>query len=217
MTPLFRLTDVTLAGAQRPRLSYVSAEIVSGVTVVLGPSGSGKTSLLNLLVGMEQPDSGRIETSIPANDRLPLFWSPADGGLWPGVSIVDHLRLVMPGSAQPAAIQDWLDRFDLTSAAAETVEQLSAGERSRLSLARALAADAAVLVLDEPLAHVDRERLPKYWGVIRETCAARGASLVYAAHQVADGAHADHAVTMEAGRLIDDCPAGGGRRESAHG
>ena len=217
MTPLFRLTDVTLAGAQRPRLSHISAEIVAGVTVVLGASGSGKTSLLNLLVGMERPDSGRIETSIPANDRLPLFWSPADGGLWPGVSIVDHLRLVMPGSAQPAAIQDWLDRFDLTSAAAETVEQLSAGERSRLSIARALAADATVLVLDEPLAHVDRERLPKYWGVIRETVSARGTSLIYSSHQIADGAHADHVVTMQAGQLTVDCPADVGRRESAHG
>jgi ABC-type multidrug transport system ATPase subunit len=155
--------------------------------------------------------------SAPAANRLPLFWSPADGGLWPGVSIIDHLRLVIPGQGADAKAEEWLERFDLHNVAARDVEELSAGERSRLSVARALSADAEVLVLDEPLVHVDRERLERYWSVMTESCASRGTSLIFSSHQVIDARHADRVIVMEMGRVVQNCPVEEALRESGHG
>lgn len=199
--PLFRLDRVCLPGPRRARLSDVSVDILPGRTAVIGPSGAGKTSLLNLLVAFERPASGRIETSSRPTTRLPLFWSPADGGLWPGVSPADHIRLVMPGPRDASAVDHWLQRFDLDNAAARRVEELSAGERSRLSMARALAADAEVLVLDEPLVHVDPGRLARFWSVVRETCDSRGTSLIFSSHHADVYAkHAQRMVRMEDGR-----------------
>ena len=178
VSPLFRLDRVSLSGPRRPRFAEVTLEIPRGRTAIVGPSGSGKTSLLNLLAGFEKPESGRVEMSAPAANRLPLFWSPADGGLWPGVSIYrSHPTRDARAWSTTRRPTNGLRRFDLHNVAARDVEELSAGERSRLSVARALAADAEVLVLDEPLVHVDRERLERYWSVITETCASRGTSL----------------------------------------
>jgi len=217
VTPLFRLDRVSLSGPRRPRLTEVTLEIAPGRTAIVGPSGSGKTSLLNLLAGFESPDSGRVEKGPSSAGRLPLFWSPADGGLWPGISILDHLRLVMPQSGSDSAAWQWLERFDLHDAAGSHVEELSAGERSRLSVARALATDAEVLVLDEPLVHVDRARLDRYWSIIAETCEARGMSLVFSTHQVLDARHADRLIVVERGRVVRNCSVDESLRESDHG
>jgi ABC-type multidrug transport system ATPase subunit len=217
LSALFRLDRVSLSGPRRPRLAEITLEIRSGRTAIVGPSGAGKTSLLNLLAGFEKPESGRIDVHPGSAGRLPLFWSPADGGLWPGVSIVDHIRLVMPGQHAGSTAHEWLDRFDLHDAAARHVEELSAGERSRLSVARALAADAEVLVLDEPLVHVDRDRLDRYWSVISENCSARGTSLVFSSHQAIDARHADRVIGMEMGRVVQNCSVDEALRESGHG
>jgi iron(III) transport system ATP-binding protein len=217
VTALFQLDRVSLSGPRRPRLAEVTLEIRHGRTAIVGPSGAGKTSLLNLLAGFETPEAGRVERRPSAVGRLPLFWSPADGGLWPGVSIIDHVRLVTPARSNGSTPREWLERFDLHDAAASHVEELSAGERSRLGVARALAADAEVLVLDEPLVHVDRERLDRYWSVMTETCRARGTSLVFSSHQVIDGRHADRIITMEMGRVVQNCSVDEALRESGHG
>jgi ABC-type sulfate/molybdate transport systems ATPase subunit len=79
---------------------------------------------------------------------------------------------------------------------------MSRGERSRLAVARALASEAAVLVMDEPLAHVDPARLGRYWDVLRTHCASRGVSLVFATHAPDVAlAEADHVVCLHDGRV----------------
>lgn len=200
MTPLlWTLTDVSLPGPRRARVERVSLVIRAGRTAILGESGAGKTSLLNLLVGFETPQQGSVTFHSPATPRLPIFWSPADGGLWPHLSQRDHLRFVAP---RPNGGDELLDRFDLRTAASESVDELSAGERSRLTIARALAADAEVLVLDEPLVHVDPARLDRYWGVVREWCDERSTSLVFSCHQPEIVlAHAEQVVVMHDGRV----------------
>ncbi|MBX3444611.1 MAG: ATP-binding cassette domain-containing protein [Planctomyces sp.] len=199
--PLWTLDGVTLEGAPRSRLSCVSAAIPAGRTAVLGQSGAGKTSLLNVLVGYERPHAGRIERGLSESSRLAVFWSPGDGGLWPHVSVLDHLRLVAPRSSAGQA-ESLLARFDLAALADRRADDLSAGERSRLSVARALATEADVLVLDEPLAHVDGARLDRYWDVVRGDCDSRGTSLVFSSHQPEIVlAHAEQVVCLEEGRI----------------
>ena len=84
---LWKLDRVILNGTPEPRLEDLSLEISRGITAVVGHSGAGKTSLLNLLVGFEQPDRGSVLSELPAESgRLPLFWVPQNDGLWPHLS-----------------------------------------------------------------------------------------------------------------------------------
>ncbi len=167
--PVWKLERVSLGGGPRPRLEDVSLEIGEGVTAVLGHSGAGKTSLLNLLVGFEPPDRGSIITRLDgAAGRLPLFWGPPDDGLWPHLTVEQHLRAVSP---EPPPAAGWLGKlceaFNLSDKMGRFPDQLSQGERSRLALARALASDAEVLVLDEPLVHVDPAGARRFWEALR--------------------------------------------------
>lgn len=169
--PLWTLDGVSLGPA---RLREISLTIGRGVTAVLGWSGAGKTSLLNLLVGFEKPERGII-----AGPRS-VFWVPQNGGLWPHCTAREHLAIVRPGADENdevLAALELLDRGDARPG------ELSEGERGRLAVARALVARAEVLVMDEPLVHVDPERAGKFWRVIREHLAASGASLVFATHE----------------------------------
>jgi iron(III) transport system ATP-binding protein len=199
-SPLWTLSDVSLGRSQR-RLDAVTLTILPGTTALVGPSGAGKTSLLNLLVGYETPSGGRIGRSIdvPAG-RLPLSWVPPDFGLWPHLNVRQHLETVRPPRAaagEPAGhtVEALLSEFHLSDLQAADVGRLSQGERSRLALARALAADPAVLVLDEPLVHVDPVHVDEYWQILREHCRQRQTSLIFSTH-------APEIVLREASRVI---------------
>jgi ABC-type multidrug transport system ATPase subunit/sugar lactone lactonase YvrE len=167
--PVWKLERVTLDGRPRPRLADLSLEIGPGITAVLGHSGAGKTSLLNLLVGFERPDQGSIAAHVErGTGRLPLFWCPPGDGLWPHLTAEQHLRAVFP---EPHPVADRLKRllkaFDLSDKIGTLPDQLSQGERGRLALVRALASDAEVLVLDEPLVHIDPAGARQYWEALR--------------------------------------------------
>ena len=184
---LWKLEGVNLG----KRLSDVTLTIEAGVTSVLGHSGAGKTSLLNVLVGFEKEDAGTVAVQFDRGDhRIPLFWVPSDGGLWPHLSAAEHVAAVTG-----AEMQGWLEEFDLMERSDSRPDTLSAGEQSRLAVARALAAEAAVLVMDEPLVHVDPSRVGKYWQIIRHHVTSRGASLVFATHT-------PRAVLAEAQRVV---------------
>ncbi len=109
-SPLWTLEAVTLAGHARPRLQDVSLQIPRGVTAILGASGAGKTSLLNLLVGFEQPTTGRVHAPAARDDALPVFWGPPDLGLWPHLTVARHLQAVLPRGgealAEPSSVHD---------------------------------------------------------------------------------------------------------------
>ena len=202
---LWHLQQVDLAGADAPRLAEVTLKIRHGITAVIGTSGAGKTSLLNLLVGFERPNAGRCDSNVASrNGRLPLFWSPQDGGLWSHLTVRQHLDRV---AADADKAQHLLQRFDLAPRAQAYPQELSQGERARLSVARALATAAKVLVMDEPLAHVDPQRIGSYWQVILDEVAAIQAGLVFATHSPRSVlAHAQRVVYVEHGRVLYEGP-----------
>ena len=169
-TPLWTLDHVSLAPE---RLCDVSVVIPRGVTAVLGGSGAGKTSLLNLLVGFEKPERGIFD------GPRSLYWSPQNHGLWPQCTVLEHLEIVR---CTRARAEELLTAFDLADRLGARPNELSEGERARLSIARALGAPAEVLVMDEPLAHVDSARLSRYWAVIRQALAVGSRSLVFSTH-----------------------------------
>ena len=246
--PLFRLRNVTLpasGGRQSPdgdsrdsrsvakhnqgvnpprspsmRLNSITLEIPFGATAVVGLSGAGKTSLLNVLAGFETGFSGTLESSVLAGPthRLPLFWVPQSGGLWPHLSAEQHLQVVRIEAAQEQKTgsgsecfwkktDELLELFDLTHRRQAFPAELSQGERSRLGMARALATRAAVLLLDEPLSHVDPVRKPTYWNLVRQIVAEENISMVFSSHEPETVLrHAEHVICLDAGSVVFEGP-----------
>jgi ABC-type cobalamin/Fe3+-siderophores transport system ATPase subunit len=171
---LWQLSGVRFFGPPTlwPRAPFDLA-IPAGRTALLGPSGAGKTSLIEVLAVFLKPREGIVRG--PAQ----LAWVPQDHGLWRAHTVREHLTLVGSSAEECDGL---LAKFDLTAVAESKAGILSLGEAARLSVARALAQNAPVIVMDEPLAHVDIARVGKYWRAIREHIARTGASLVFATH-----------------------------------
>ena len=95
-------------------------------------------------------------TQVPGDGQRPaVYWSPQHFGLWPHLTAREHLAAV---AADPAAVDATLRDFDLTDRADARPGELSKGQASRLSIARALLTGASVLLFDEPLTAVDAAR-----------------------------------------------------------
>ena len=172
----------------------IDLAIPPGRTVLLGPSGAGKTSLIEVLVRFARPHGGS------ARGPTKLAWVPQDHGLWQKHTVREHLTLVGATAEECDAL---LDAFDLGRPRDLPASILSVGESARLSVARALAQKAPVIVMDEPLAHVDSARVGKYWRVIREHIARTGASFVFATHSPEIAlAEAEHAICLSDGAVV---------------
>lgn len=190
--PIWILKNISVKGTSRARLHEISLSIPAGNTLLLGDSGAGKSTLLNLLVGIEFPTSGEILCQIPHSPtRLPLYWVPPGLGLWGHVSVEDHLLMVAPPvsansaqarPSQPSHITEIMSGLDLLDLRSSLPDDLSQGERSRLAVARALASQAQVLILDEPLVHTSTLRQKQYWALIRHVCREYHIHLVIATH-----------------------------------
>lgn len=181
---VWTLKDVTLAGRVRPRLADLSLEIPPGVTAVMGSSGAGKYSLLGLLTEFETPDSGTVTFQAPETKScLPLFWSPQDHGLWPHLTVQQHIEYVRPASPRiDRSVVQWLELLSLGDLKNSLPELLSQGERSRLAMARTLASEASVIVMDEPMVHVDPLMAHGCWDVIANHIHQHCAAAVFSTH-----------------------------------
>ncbi len=165
--PALRVDGLTRRYGAVTALSQVDLEVAfGGVTAVLGPSGSGKSTLLRLIAGLEPLDAGRVRvrdhdvTRLPAHRRgVGLVFQ--DHALFPHLDVRSNVAfgLVEAGWAtdqRRARVAELLADLDLSALARRRVDALSGGERQRVALARALAPRPAVLLLDEPLASLDR-------------------------------------------------------------
>jgi sulfate transport system ATP-binding protein len=149
-------------------LSDVSVEIPSGsLTALLGPSGGGKTTLLRVIAGLEQPDEGRVEidgveaTALPPQRR-------GVGFVFQHYAAFKHMTVERnvafglsirkrPKDEIKARVQELLELVHLEQFANRYPSQLSGGQRQRMALARALAVEPKVLLLDEPFGALDAQ------------------------------------------------------------
>ncbi len=155
----FDTTDVL----REATLTVERAEVVA----LLGPSGSGKTTLLRVIAGILRPDSGSVWigandiTSLPTHQRgVGMVFQ--DNQLFPHMSTIDNVAygLRVAGVAKAERHERgaaWLDRVGLAGFERRNVTELSGGEAKRVALARTLATEPSVVLLDEPLTGLDRE------------------------------------------------------------
>ncbi len=230
MTPaLFSFERVTLDGDERPRLDDVSFEVPDrGVSAIAGPSGAGKSSLLRCCNRLEAPRSGIVRyhgEDAAARDPLAhrrevamVFQRPV---LFAG-TVTDNLRVADPG-ASDERIAALLRRAALDEGfAARDAAALSGGEGQRVCLARALATDPHVLLMDEPTSSLDEETAGMLEALMRDL-AAGGVPVVLVTHGEDQIARvADRVVRVDRGRITGVEELAGGaararRRTTDHG
>ncbi|WP_018633976.1 ABC transporter ATP-binding protein [Neomegalonema perideroedes] len=161
-SPLLRFDRASKTYGGRPALAEISLEIAAEEFVVfLGPSGCGKTTLLSLAAGLIAPSSGRVELAgappVPGRRSAMVFqsfrllaWKTARENV---AFALPHL----PAAERRARADRYLELVGLTRAAESYPRALSGGMKQRLALARALAAEPEVLLMDEPFASLDAQ------------------------------------------------------------
>jgi ABC-type nitrate/sulfonate/bicarbonate transport system ATPase subunit len=131
---------------------------------ILGPSGCGKSTLLRLIAGLDQPTTGKIlldgkPVSAPGADRGMVFQSYT---LFPWLTVVDNIAFGLrekgvPGEQRAKVVHEWVSRIGLAGFEHHYPKQLSGGMQQRTAIARALANDPAILLLDEPFGALDNQ------------------------------------------------------------
>jgi iron complex transport system ATP-binding protein len=206
--------DVKLGST--PALREVSFDVRPGWTAVVGPNGAGKSTLLRVLAGLQAPDRG----SIRLNGRALAEWSPRERAreiAWLGQAgdtsgeltvreIVRLGRLPRLGLFASAGFDDevCVDRAMADAECAPWQErrlhELSGGERQRVLLARALAVEAPILLLDEPTTHLDPPHQADLVRLLRRLVRS-GTVVVSVLHDLSIALLADHLLVLEGGRV----------------
>jgi molybdate transport system ATP-binding protein len=197
----------------------VAFDVAAGETLaLLGPNGSGKSTALAVTAGLVTPDTGRVEldgrvlTDVASDVRVPpharrtalLGQEPL---LFPHLDALENVAFGprsagTPRAAARVSAQRWLDEVGVGELGARRPSQLSGGQAQRVAVARALAAEPSLLLLDEPLAALDVAVLPALRQTLRRVLAGRTALVV--THDPLDALLlADRVVVLTDGRVVE--------------
>jgi len=182
---------------------------------LIGPSGAGKTTLLRIVAGLERCTSGRVTfpgdetTSRRRRGWLSLVFQ--DHGLWPHLTAWQHVECVLPrggNETRPARVERLLSEVRLPADCwRRRPAELSGGEAQRLALARALAPEPRLLLLDEPLAQVDVPLRGELLAMIRRLAGQRHLTVLYVTHSWSEAQDLCRRVAvLVAGRLRQEGP-----------
>ena len=211
---LLEVSGVTRQYGDGFAVKRVSLTVERGdIVCLLGPSGCGKTTLLRLIAGLETPDEGTITfdgrelNRVPSRDRgFGLMFQ--DLALFPHMDVSGNVSFGMRMQRRPqdqvtARVNALLRLVGLEDFQKRKVHELSGGERQRVALARSLAAEPSLLMLDEPLGALDRALRESLQTQVRAILKALGQTAIYVTHDRDEAyAMADSMVIMEEGEVV---------------
>lgn len=213
LTKIFRRNGSEVVSLDRLTLEVEAGEFI----VVRGPSGSGKTTLLLSMGGMQRPSAGTVDLAgenlyaMSSTDRAKV--RAREVGfvfqmfhLVPYLGLLENILLAAPSWPSAEArtrANELLEQFGLAKRATHRPDELSAGERQRLAVARAMLNRPKVLLADEPTGNLDPENAA---GVIKhfKQFHQQGGTVVLVTHGTAADAVASRVVRLEQGRLVPD-------------
>jgi NitT/TauT family transport system ATP-binding protein len=178
-------------------LDHISLQVNEAEFVcIVGPSGCGKTTLLNIIAGLEKPDSGRVladgkPITSPGRDRLVMFQESA---LFPWLDVLGNvlfglkLKPQLTNKDRRDVARYYLELVDLTRFEHANIHELSGGMKQRVSLARALAPNPRVLLMDEPFAALDALTREQLYGDLQRIWKERKKTIVFVTHNVREAA-----------------------------
>lgn len=204
MTPLAVIEGAAIAG----RLAPTTLKVENGNLVALvGPNGGGKTSLLRAIAGVEEAqgivrvEGERVDEAAPNRRARLVGLLPASRELvWP-VAVRD---LVAMGAMGLDALPSVLADFDLEALADTPVDRLSTGERSRVLLARLVAAAPRLLLLDEPLSNLDPYWVIRALDLIEAQVRGNGGAAIVSLHDLHQVGRFDRVIAIANGQVAFD-------------
>jgi lipopolysaccharide export system ATP-binding protein len=215
-SPLLEVKDLVKAYRGRRVVNGVSFHVGRGEIVgLLGPNGAGKTTSFRMTVGLTAPDAGEVWLEGRECSRLPMFkrarlgmgYLPQEASIFRRMKVRHNLLAVLEAmplgrKQRHARADELLAELDLTPLADNVADTLSGGERRRLEIARALATDPSILLLDEPFAGVDPiavEEIQTLIGRLRQ----RNLGILITDHNVRETLQStDRAYIIHQGRIL---------------
>jgi len=209
-------------GGSRPAVSSLSIDVrAGGFLALLGPSGCGKTTVLRMIAGFEQPSDGSIllgdrlladAASMVPPERRNMAMVFQSYALWPHMSVAENVGYPLKvrgisGERWRKAVADALEAVRLSEHAERQPADLSGGQRQRVALARCLVTSPDVVLLDEPLANLDRHLKQEMEETFRDFHNRSGATMIYVTHDQSEAmALATEVAVMSEGRLVQLAP-----------
>jgi putative ABC transport system ATP-binding protein len=229
MTPLV-VDNVTKKFRQGDRpvtaLGGISLEVAQGqFLAVMGASGSGKSTLLHLMAGLAKPDGGRVVingTDLTAlNDyNLTLFRRRNIGLIFQAFNLIPTLtaeeNVLLPlmlegrnGASAKAKVKELLATLGLSQRSTHRPDAMSGGEQQRVAIGRALVAEPAVILADEPTGNLDSVNSRSVCELLRDLSVIHNKTIVMVTHEPTVAAYAQEVAVLKDGRLIERFPTEG--------
>jgi tungstate transport system ATP-binding protein len=200
------LTDIIVKSNGRTILNIPHALIPADrITACIGPNGAGKTTLLKLLDGLVKPDSGTVSYSFKTKTALVLHHTPMIKA-----SAKTNIAMVCDadGSIENADINRVIEQVGLSELANSPAHKLSAGERQKVCLGRAILQKPNLVLLDEPTANLDPKTTEQVEELIRQFDR-QGVDVIFSSHQLAQVQRlAEHIIFIDQGEIKEKGPVG---------
>lgn len=208
-------------------LDNITVRIPKGeFLIVMGPSGSGKSTLVNMIGGIDKPDSGLVSVEIEGkplhiqslNSKALTEYRRYKVGfvfqfysLVPTLTALENVEMIgelinLPKKELKERSKTLLDEVGLEGRYDSYPSQLSGGERQRVALARALVKNPEVLIVDEPTGQLDEQTGHKMVQLIRETAKRYGSTVIMVTHDINLKKYGDRLLYLSSGKIVDEEP-----------